>query len=61
MLNTHLICRVGHVGFDTLLWALSGVQFTELHVEQVEDEAVERWTQTVTQSSDSRDHPLHHT
>lgn len=48
LISTHLICGVGHVGFGTLVWALGGVHFTELHVKQVEDEAVERRTQAVT-------------
>lgn len=33
----------------------------QLHVEQEEDEAVESRTQTVTQTSDTCDHPLSHT
>lgn len=37
------------------------IQVVQLHVEQEEDEAVESRTQTGTQTSDTRDHPLNHT
>lgn len=34
---------------------------SQLHVEEEEDEAVESWTQTVAQTSDTCDYPLNHT
>lgn len=42
-------------------FSLDGVQGVELDVEEEEDESVQSWTQTITQTSDSCDHPLDHT
>lgn len=53
--RTHLVSGVGHVGFGTFVGA---VRVGQLHVEQVEHEAVEGGTQTVTQAPDPSDHPL---
>lgn len=39
---------------------LDGVQGVQVHVEQEEDEAVERRAQAVAQAPDARDHPLDH-
>lgn len=30
-------------------------------MEEIEDEAIERWPQAITQTPNSSDHPLHHT
>lgn len=40
---------------------LDGVHGVELHVEEEEDKSVQSWTQTITQPSDARYHPLDHT
>ena len=57
-LSAHLIGGVGHVGFATFV---GGVRVSQLHMEQVEDEAVQRRTQTVTQAPDPCYHALNHT
>lgn len=56
--NAHLISGVGHVGFSTFLRAVS---VSQLHVEQVEDKAIESGTQTVAEAPNSCNHPLDNT
>lgn len=41
--------------------SLDGVHGVEFDVEEEEDESVQSWTQTITQPSDARYHPLDHT
>lgn len=60
-LNSYLIRRVGHVGFGGLTQSFHLSHFIQLHVEEIEDEAIERWSQAITQPPNSSDHPLHHT
>lgn len=42
-------------------FSLDGVHGVELDVEEEEDESVQSWTQTITQTSDPCYHPLDHT
>lgn len=56
--STYLVGGVGHVGFST---GLGAVRVGQLHVEQVEDKTVESGAQTVTEASNSSNHPLDNT
>lgn len=60
-LNRYLIRRVSHVGFGGLAQSFHLSHFVQLHVEEIEDKAIERRPQAVTQTPNSSDHPLHHT
>lgn len=46
-------------GVDVVV-SLDGVHGVKLDVEEKEDESVQSWAEAVTQTSDARDHPLHH-
>lgn len=40
---------------------LDGVHGVELNIKEEEDESIKSWAQTITQTSDSCNHPLDHT